>query len=273
MHRAAADTPQPPLPTQTVTGTNVQDLLKGPKPTEFSDCMGSVGDLSHCAFLYDAKMHALLEQCENLGGHEAPATATAACGRALDLRPHFGHATAMLLANRAVAYWAQGDRQAALQDLTRAIRLFPRDADLYFNRGVLETLDQNASAAFGDYDRALRLNPHLVTALEHRARLFAAQHDLDAALKDCTKAVRLNPRVATLWSERGYIRLLRQEYRQALADENRAVSLDGKLASGYYYRAIAREALDDGEHAAADRETAMHLDPKLSHEPGSVQPP
>ena len=51
--------------------------------------------------------------------------------------------------NRAGAYFAQGDKQHALDDYNDAIKLAPRNASLYYNRGVFYAAQSDDEAAFG----------------------------------------------------------------------------------------------------------------------------
>src|SRR5262249_39793831 len=61
--------------------------------------------------------------------------------------------------NRAASHDVAGRRDQALADYTESIRLNPRDADVFNNRGLLYSRAGDATRARADFDTALRLDP------------------------------------------------------------------------------------------------------------------
>ena len=61
------------------------------------------------------------------------------------------------LVNRAVLVYEQGDLDAALSDLTRALELLGDDADVLYNRGVALQQTHRFAEAVRDFTRALAL--------------------------------------------------------------------------------------------------------------------
>jgi Tfp pilus assembly protein PilF len=252
-------------PTITVTGKvpPIERPLPKLPPTEFTDCMKEGGGLSFCAFKLDMERHIVIERCLNRDGHEKPPMAIQACTESLDHNILQGGQRSFLLVNRADAYFADGDKQRALEDYNRAIKVAPHKAAIYYNRGIFYAAQSDAAAALRDYNAALGIDPKLVPALHARAKLNMTQSNLSSAVADYSEAIHLQPTTAALWSERGFVYLLQRDYQHAVKDEAEAIRLDPKLATAYFFRGSAYGGLGDAPHARTDMESAVGLEPSL----------
>jgi tetratricopeptide (TPR) repeat protein len=165
-------------------------------------------------------------------------------------------------ANRAKAYFVQGDKQRALEDFNTAVKIAPKYAKPYYYRGVFYATQTDLDAALRDFDS---LNSKLVPALRQRAIIHLTQNNPSGALADFSEAVRLQPKSAALWSDRGHLRILIRDYDGALKDEAEAIRLDPKLARAYFLRGAAFGDLGDSANAVSDIRTAVDMDPSLDH--------
>jgi tetratricopeptide (TPR) repeat protein len=170
-----------------------------------------------------------------------------------------------VFASRAGAYFVMGDKQHALDDYNDAIKSAPRNAPLYYNRGVVLVSQANYVAALNDFNTALGFDTRFVPALRQRAKIYATQGNLTGALADYSEAIRLQPQTAALWSDRGYVDLGRHDYGGAVKDEAQAIQLDPKLARAYYLRGVAFGDLGNRTNAVGDLQTAVDLDASLAH--------
>ena len=114
------------------------------------------------------------------------------------------------------------------RDLDEAIRLAPRLAKLFNNRG-LHLMYPDPKAALADFDEAIRLDPHYAVAWNNRGETYAALKQYERALDDFNEAIRLAP---------GYLHPMYNPYEQ---------------------RAQAKEAKGDLKGAEADRKRYMPL--------------
>ena len=100
-----------------------------------------------------------------------------------------------LYTQRATAYLQQDELQAAVDDLSRAIRYRKTAdkslADLYRMRGVLYELLENPKAALRDYSRLIKLTPHQPEGYQLRGELYAEMGQADKARRDLEKAQQL----------------------------------------------------------------------------------
>lgn len=274
----------PPADSETPSATSTPSVTvigKSPPlpklaPDKFTDCYGKYANLmgsaapdysavAICAAELDRDTRVVIDKCINRDGKNAAAVAIQACTELLDRKVLEGHDRFYPHVNRAMAYFAQGDKPHALEDYNTAVQLAPKNAIPYYYRGVFQAAQTHIDAALKDFDTALSIDPKLVAALRQRAILHVAQKNIGAALADFSEAVRLQPKSATLWSERGYVCLLQGDYENALKDEAEAIRLDPKLARAYFFRGAAFGNVGDSSNAVSDINTAVELDPSLDH--------
>ena len=167
----------------------------------------------------------------------------------------------------------KGDHDQAIADYTEAIRLDPKHALAYINRGNAWRTKEEYDKAIADYDEAIRLDPKDATAYHERGEAWYAKDDLDKAIADYDEAIRLDPgrRAYTIRGDRACStkgkptrrsptsprpsgstpRMPRRtttgatpgmpkgEYDKAIADYTEAIRLDPKDALAYDNRGIA----------------------------------
>jgi tetratricopeptide (TPR) repeat protein len=273
---AATTPPATSTPSVTVTGK----LLPLPKlaPDKFIECYGTFTTSANliggapdytAAATCEAELardtRIVIDKCTNRDGKSAPPMAIQACTELLDRKLLEGRDRFYPLVNRAMAYYAQGDKPHALDDYNTAVQFAPKSAQPYYYRGVFYAAQTDVDAALRDFDTALSLDPKLVAALRQRAIIYLTEKNLGGALADFSEAVRLQPKTAVLWSERGYVCLLQRDYESALKDEAEAIRLDPKLARAYFLRGAAFGDLGNSTSAVSDLVTAVDLDPSLDH--------
>lgn len=102
---------------------------------------------------------------------------------------------------RADALLSLGYAGGALSDLAKAIKLAPRMASLYADRGLINLrigsdpkFQQRApdyrKAAIDDFSKAIELAPTATWYYTMRGKLLASRGDYDAAIQDLTEAIR-----------------------------------------------------------------------------------
>jgi tetratricopeptide (TPR) repeat protein len=134
-------------------------------------------------------------------------------------------------------------------------------AGVLFDRGF--TLHQkDPKAALVDYTEAIRLNPKSAWSYNNRGLLYSNRLEFDKAVEDFSTAIRLNPKVANYFNTRGYVYLLQSQLKQAIADFTSAIQLEPGLALAYRNRALAYMRTGQDAEARADREQAAKLEKK-----------
>lgn len=97
------------------------------------------------------------------------------------------------LSRRAAALMARRDFAQAIEDLTRAIELEPKNARYLLDRAGARLGNRQPLLAMSDIEGALRLDPELTPALMLRAALRLASNDEAGARSDFEAAARLDP--------------------------------------------------------------------------------
>jgi tetratricopeptide (TPR) repeat protein len=270
----SADTTPPAMSTPSVTVTGKVPPLPKLAPDRFIDCYGIykntepeamdwvATEICQAELARDTRI--VIYKCINRDGNNAPAMSIQACTELLDRNLLEGHDRFYPFVDRAMAYYAEGDRLHALDDYNTAVKLAPKKAQPYFYRGVFYA-QTDIEAAMRDFDTALSIDPKFVAALRQRAIIYVDQKNFSGALADFSEALHLRPKTAALWSERGYVSLLQRDYESAIKDEAEAIRLNPKLARAYFFRGAALGDLGDSPSAVCDLVTAVNLDPSLDH--------
>lgn len=123
--------------------------------------------------------------------------AIAACTRVIDTetRPI---ALAAAYNSRGIAYIQAdhsigGDYVRAIEDLTRAAELSPKDHLIVYNRGHAHALAGDLEAAWADFDRAARLRPDFADAFYNRGLVNELRGRRAAATEDYRRALSRMP--------------------------------------------------------------------------------
>lgn len=169
--------------------------------------------------------------------------------------------------NQGNAYYKVGDYDQAIENFSQALRLNPKDAHAYLNRGNArsETAQHSAEpeqvykAAIEDFTKALHLKPNYGEAFLSRGivRYESAQYSKNPereylqAIYDFNQALRLSPQTAKAFVKRGiahyklaqYNGELNQGYKTAIGDFNQALTLNPQEAEAYLKRGTVRYEL------------------------------
>jgi len=130
----------------------------------------------------------------------------------------------------------------------------------YVERGMAYQHKQDYDGAIEEFTKALRLYPNSIAVLYARAGAYLGKKKYDSAIADYTEAIRLNPKVANSFSLRGSGYLLQGDYNQAITDFTEAIRLNPKDADSFYYRGLGKRSKGDRAGAEADMATARAID-------------
>jgi tetratricopeptide (TPR) repeat protein len=167
--------------------------------------------------------------------------------------------------------YKRGDYKGAITDLDEAIRLAPKLAMAYHNRGVIRKnlgYDRNDlgdfKSAIADFDQAISLDPKYASNYNNRGFVLIRLGDNQEAIADFEQAIRLNPKYASAYFGRGVVRSKLGDKQGAITDYSQAISLDPKYATAYINRGYIRNDLGDKKGALADFDQAISLNPKYA---------
>lgn len=141
------------------------------------------------------------------------------------------------LNSRGGRYAKNGQFDRAIVDFNEVIRIEPKFADGYYNRG-------NAYAQKGLFHNSMS--------------------DFDRAIADFDEAIKLNPKDADYFASRGSWYAKKGQHDRAIADYDEAIRLNPKDAVSIYGRASVYREKGQHDRAKADFEKAMRLNPNFT---------
>jgi Flp pilus assembly protein TadD len=135
----------------------------------------------------------------------------------------------LILNNRAIQKFENGDKDGALQDFNLAIRADSSLAMTYENRGILFGNLKRYEEAFQDYRQSIRLKPS-VRSFINRGLLSLIKCDYTAAISDFNQAILLGPNNSLAYKNRGLAYELSGQKDLGCADLQKAASFGMKDA-------------------------------------------
>jgi tetratricopeptide (TPR) repeat protein/membrane protease YdiL (CAAX protease family) len=171
--------------------------------------------------------------------------------------------TAPEFAHRAQVYWANGQRDKAIADLTTAISLAPKDRELLRLRAEMYGADDDgAASAIADYDRVLALDPGDTMALHQRAFEYHALHNPAAAMSDMNAAIKIAPNDPANYRARGDLYFVEGDNAHAAADIETAMRLDPNNIKTIQMRATFYLRTGQLDRAIADASRIIAIMPE-----------
>lgn len=155
----------------------------------------------------------------------------------------------------------------ALKDMDQAIKLMPREPDLYLNRAYVRYNLDDFFGAMADYNYAIELNPANEAAIFNRALLRYEVKDLDRSARDLEEVLKLNPDNFHATFNLGLVNLQRKKPREALEQFNRIARRYPRYHNVYYALAEAYRDLGDMRKAMAMVHQADELVKQYVHNP------
>jgi tetratricopeptide (TPR) repeat protein len=166
--------------------------------------------------------------------------------------------------NRGVAYERKGDMDRAIADFSEAIRLDPNYALALSNRGIAYERKGDNDRAIADFNEAIRLDPKNVLAFANRGIAYGKKGDTNRAIADYNEVIRLDPKNALAFANRGIAYGKKGDNDRAIADFNEAIRLDPNYALAFFNRGIAYGKKGDNDRAIADYSEAIRLNPNVA---------
>jgi tetratricopeptide (TPR) repeat protein len=151
---------------------------------------------------------------------------------------------------------------ASAQAVGKAVRIDPKHAVTYYNRGLARHKSGDVDKAIADFSQAIRFDPKHVNAYFARGVAWQSKGDFDRAIADFDQVVRFDPKHANAFSARGVAWQNKGDFNKAIADSDEAVRLDPKQAAFRRNRGIAWCGLGKYDKASADWKEAIRLEPK-----------
>jgi tetratricopeptide (TPR) repeat protein len=174
--------------------------------------------------------------------------------QAIRIDPRF----AIAYRNRGLSYAGLGQFALAIQDYDQAIGIDSSYTLAYLNRGAAYSALGERDRAAQDYGQAVRLDPNNADGYNGRCYAFAVIGRAADGLADCDRSLQLRPNDANTLDSRAYAYLRLGRLNESLRDYDAAIAA-GNSAIARFGRAIVRAGLGDRAGATADLVEARRL--------------
>ena len=166
--------------------------------------------------------------------------------------------------NQGIAHTRMGQPDEAIADFTEAIRLKPKYAEAYNNRGFVYGRDKREfERAITDFTEAIRLKPKYAEAYKNRANAHMKKGEFVKAIADYTEAIRLKPEHANAYYNRASVyERDKGQFERSIADFTEVIRLKPKHADAYCSRGMVYSRSGEFAKAIADYTEAIRLEPK-----------
>lgn len=163
--------------------------------------------------------------------------------------------------NRGLAREKHGDLEGALADFDQTLRFQPNFPKAYINRGNAYSRQGAFKAAISDYDQALRMQPDLAEAYLNRGNACGAQGDIQGAVRDYDKALHIRPDYAEVYNKRGIEHYNLGNLDSAINDYDEAIRIQPDYTDAYHSRGLVHSVQGNLNDAIANFMRAIHLQP------------
>jgi tetratricopeptide (TPR) repeat protein len=168
------------------------------------------------------------------------------------------------LLRRGLNLMQQGDIDAAIASLTRAIAHHPLTAEVYLKRSIAYFQMEAFELALADLNQAVALDSRNAQAYGYRGLVRYQMDDEVGALADWETALTLQPKDSDIRYNRALVFAHKGDHEAALADFDIAIAQNPLLAEAYLHRGKVKQALGDVPGAVKDWEIALCNDLRLS---------
>ncbi|NES23099.1 MAG: tetratricopeptide repeat protein, partial [Symploca sp. SIO3E6] len=165
--------------------------------------------------------------------------------------------------NRGHAYHHKGELDQAISDYTQALKIYPKYAKVYNNRGLAYSEKGELDQAISDYNQALKIYPEFTGAYNNRGLAYSEKGELDQAISDYNQALKIYPEFTTAYYNRGNGYYKKGELDQAIADYTQSIKIYPKQAEAYNNRGVAYYKKGKLDQAIADYTQTLKINPKF----------
>jgi len=171
--------------------------------------------------------------------------------------------------SRAKLYFNSSNKDTlhlALQDYSKAIKLAPKEAEYYINRGAAYARLNFMNKAIADFDKGLGLDPDFVNGYLNRSVVYNSIGDLNMALEDALKYLKYKPYSADIWYQAGLLSQGLQNFPASIPYFNKAIKNKSNVAMYFYQRSKSYFMTNNYVQAKEDFYTAQKMGYRVEKE-------
>ena len=136
-----------------------------------------------------------------------------------------------------------GDSERAFENLQKASRFTPRQADVFFHLGQSLVQLKDYEGAIEAYNRCIALHPFFIEAMNNLGTVYIKVGRIDEAIGEFERCIDINPyhpglhnNLGYLYSKRGSLEKALESYRKALALDPDTMETHKNIGILYFYK-------------------------------------
>ncbi len=177
----------------------------------------------------------------------------------LNLKLRLSPKRASLYLDRGNAYLSMLDFDNAIADFTRCIELDNSIDYAYFGRGMARGRIRMIDEGIADLSVFIKRNPLSSLAYTKRGVRYIWKGDFKRAEIDLRHAIKLDPRNAEANDDLGVILARRKDYKAALTHFNATIRLEPSYQKAHHNKALVLQLLGRHDEALSSIDTALNL--------------
>jgi len=152
--------------------------------------------------------------------------------------------------------------QDAIKDFDVAISLLPDYPLYYYNRAVSKNNIEDYKGVVSDLDMVIKNDPTNMLALKFRGQSKYNLKMFKEAIIDFDQVIKLNQTFSEVYNLRGSSKGFLNNHNEAILDFDKAISLDSSVSSYYKNRAVSNFNKGDLQGAIEDYSKVIELNPE-----------
>ena len=168
---------------------------------------------------------------------------------------------AFLYNYRFVQLYESDQKEAALNDIRKAIKLEPDEAVLHFNLGITYHFQQDYSLATAAYQKAIEIDPNLHEAWNNLGNTYYPQQEYALAIAAYQKAIDISSEYNEAWNNLGNIYYSQLNYSSAISAYQKAIEIEPGYQEAWYNLGNAYDSQQKYDLSIAAYQKAIEIKP------------
>ena len=164
-------------------------------------------------------------------------------------------------AKKADTFFFSGQFKEAINAYNQALKIHPKMADVWNNRGVALTRLKIFDEAISSYDRALQIRADYADAWNNRGVCLIELQHYQEAINSFEQGIKVKPDYADAWNNRGVCLAKIQKYQEAVKSYNQAIAIKNDYGDAWNNRGACLMKLGIYGEAIACFDNAVKIQP------------
>ncbi len=163
---------------------------------------------------------------------------------------------------RGLAYEAKKSYALGIEDFDKSLNINQNQPKVFGSRGNCKSAIKDDMGAISDYNKEIELNPSSAYAYYNRGEVKDQLGDHSGAINDYNKSIELKPDFSMAYNNIAWSLYLQKKYPDALKMINKAITVDPNNSTAYDSRQEIKFALNDFQGCIDDCNAVAYMDSK-----------